>query len=253
MTRNAKRETGWLSTRSGRRAVPSGLRTPARSRDASRARPRAGARRRPRARGGPAGKTARVPSAARPPPAPGTREQATLFLFLLEPPSEAGSGSSREASRWPQPAVPRGRRSRRAASRSRVARRTRRNRPSRASSVCGRFRVTTEDSSARVARRAMISFVDAALFGRFFQCFRLAVDHFEARAQSPPPHPNPPCLTPSPPSRPLRYVPGAHQNPPTRAPRAPPVSAHVDSPSDRADRSSPFDSCRKYLVEAFRS
>lgn len=168
-TRRKKRATASRTTAAvGRRAVPSGLRTPARSRGGSRARPRAGARRLPRARGGPAGKTPRVRSAARPPRALEKPEA------LSEAPSEAGSSPSREASRRPQPAVPRARRSRRAASHSRGARRKRRHRPSRASSVCARSRQAhkrrTRESTTTTERREIGAFSGAfrVLFPRCF-------------------------------------------------------------------------------------
>ena len=214
-TRRKKRATASRTTAAvGRRAVPSGLRTPARSRGGSRARPRAGARRLPRAPGGPAGKTPRVRSAARPRRARGKPEET-----VSEAPSEAGSSPSREASRRPQPAVPRARRSRRAASHSRGARRKRRHRPSRASSVCARSRQahkrrTRESSTTTEERREIGAFSGAffrVLFPRCFASRRSLPKRARSHTTS---HPKPPCLTPSPPSRPPRYVAGAHQKPP---------------------------------------
>ena len=212
--RRKKRATASRTTAAvGRRAVPSGLRTPARSRGGSRARPRAGARRLPRARGGPAGKTPRVRSAARPPRALGKPEA------LSEAPSEAGSSPSREASRRPHPAVPRARRSRRAASHSRGARRKRRHRPSRASSVCARSRQahkrrTRESTTTTESDGKSALFLFRVLFGCFFLAVSLRADHFRSAHAVTTSHPKPPCLTPSPPSRPPRYVVGAHQKPP---------------------------------------
>lgn len=80
-----------------------------------------------------------------------------------------------------------------------------------------RVKLTNGGLESRVPRQK--SDGKSALFRvLFFGCFFLAVslraDHFRSAHAVTTSHPKPPCLTPPPPSRPPRYVAGAHQKPP---------------------------------------